>query len=443
MKSYLLLLLVLVAQKSMLFGQLSSHNAEVTYIGNEGFMITNNNKKVFIDALYTYPFTGVLNYADSTKNKIKSNLPPFENSQLFVVTHKHSDHYNKGMISEYLVNNLNARFCATDVIVSEVTTSALKPRIIGFGTGKLQSKDTIIEDIEVTALTLTHDINYRTVNLGYVIKLDDLTVYHGGDNTMEDTSEINYFKLNNKNIDIAFLNYNTFWKTEEQRSFVKRRINPRFVILMHISPGSEETTYQLATNLGNSFPPVIVFKKSLEKQVVKLCSHDEINTSTNEPVSFKLTEIFNDPTLKDEQPNFRLSIPKELNYDNSTQSINGTIGTEGTFPVELTLKNNQMELVRYDVNIMVKNSTGLDKMSSTKNSSIFVARENGNTIRISNPDKDGVLCRVFDITGKTVLQKNIEGEETLIIDFTPFGKGIFVFNFASKNRIQSNKISVF
>ena len=37
-------------------------NAEITYIGNEGFMIKNNNKKLFIDALYYYTFgAGILN----------------------------------------------------------------------------------------------------------------------------------------------------------------------------------------------------------------------------------------------------------------------------------------------------------------------------------------------------------------------------------------------
>jgi hypothetical protein len=50
---------------------------EVTYIGNEGFLLQGNGKKVLIDALYRGGFSGYLVIPIERRIKMETSQPPF------------------------------------------------------------------------------------------------------------------------------------------------------------------------------------------------------------------------------------------------------------------------------------------------------------------------------------------------------------------------------
>ena len=77
-------------------------DADITYIGNAGFMINNHGTKIFIDALYNTPNTNTLKVEDLIQQKIMKGEVPFDNSSLFFVSHIHTDHYNADLLKSYL-----------------------------------------------------------------------------------------------------------------------------------------------------------------------------------------------------------------------------------------------------------------------------------------------------------------------------------------------------
>jgi L-ascorbate metabolism protein UlaG (beta-lactamase superfamily) len=189
-------------------------NAEITYIGTEGFMIENNDKKLFVDALYTTGSGNVI-IDKSVESMIMENEEPFSNSQLFLVTHNHSDHFNNDKVKIFLTNNPSSKLIAPQEVINGIKDAALQKQLVGLNAAKYKSIDTTVNDIDLTVYNLMHDKLWGSnYNSGYIANLDGLTILHGGDNVLDDSTEIKNYKLYEKNIDIAFLAKNS-WKTEQ------------------------------------------------------------------------------------------------------------------------------------------------------------------------------------------------------------------------------------
>lgn len=78
---------------------------DVTYIANAGFLIESNGKQVIIDALFKQGWGNYLIPTDSIVSDIITQQPPFNNSNLMLITHDHADHFNASMVVDYLIIN--------------------------------------------------------------------------------------------------------------------------------------------------------------------------------------------------------------------------------------------------------------------------------------------------------------------------------------------------
>ena len=294
-----------------------SINAEITYIGNEGFMISNNGNKVFIDALYYYSFgLGIMNVDASLRQMIINNQEPFSNSQLFLVTHNHPDHYDKTMVSSYLTNNPQAKMVAPSEIITGISSPVLARKLININPAKYESVDTTINGIKLTIYNFLHDVNYRIYNLGYFANIGGLKIFHGGDNSLEDSTEYLQFNLNEKKIDVLFLfSAKTSWESKANRDFIKKHINPKYIILMHIPVDQVSAIKEEArqiNELDSTFPPIIVFDAaSMEKVSIsdtlimsnkmpeKVENMGDTTVLINTPINIKVPYVFKDTDLND------------------------------------------------------------------------------------------------------------------------------------------------
>jgi L-ascorbate metabolism protein UlaG (beta-lactamase superfamily) len=246
------------------FSQLQYKTGTITFIGNEGFMIESNDKKVFVDALYNSALAGVQNVDPTIREDIINAVPPFDNSLLFLVSHSHDDHFSKEMNLNYLKNNPNSYLIAPSEIIEKFADDSISKQLISKTPDKLKSTDTTVNGIKVTTYNLVHKLKINIYNVGYFIDIDGFKVFHAGDNVMDDTTEYTNYRINEKQPDVAMLNYTAFWKTDAQRSFVKRYINPRCIFLMHIPVGKAASVKEQVAGLDTTFPPVIVFENSLD-----------------------------------------------------------------------------------------------------------------------------------------------------------------------------------
>lgn len=427
-------------------------NSEITYIGNEGFMIKNNDKKVFIDALYYYGNESVVMDVDlSLRKMIINNTEPFSNSQLYLVTHNHGDHYSQSMVSSYLKNNPQSTFVSTSEIIGGIKTAENEKQLVGISPAKYESVDTTVNGIKLTAYNILHDVGYRVNNLGYLINVDGLKVFHGGDNSFDDSTEYKTFKLNEKNIDVLFLwNYSkSFWKTQAQRDFIKKYINPKYIILMHIPSAQVSSIKKQVNEIGdNTFPPVIVFTTSMEKVVItdtismsnhmpeKQTSIADTTFKINTPISIEIPFAFKDIDENDSLTYYAMGLPKGINFDSTTMNITGTGETAGKYVIKIIAKDKSLCANSLSFKLVITDPTSVISNEHQKENFIY-PNPATDKLYINNAMTSQTFVQIYDLNGKLLVDKCIS-DNTL--DITNLSKGIYTVKLINCGNIVVNRL---
>jgi L-ascorbate metabolism protein UlaG (beta-lactamase superfamily) len=81
----------------------------ITYVGNAGFLISIGDKKILIDALFK-GFEGSYKLPQEVQDKLTLAQAPFDDVDLILVTHAHSDHIDPVMVLQHMQNNPDAIF---------------------------------------------------------------------------------------------------------------------------------------------------------------------------------------------------------------------------------------------------------------------------------------------------------------------------------------------
>jgi L-ascorbate metabolism protein UlaG (beta-lactamase superfamily) len=434
---------------SSLFSQ-TSINAEITYIGNEGFMIKNNNKKVFIDALYYYAYgLGILNVDTAILNRIMDNKEQFSNADLFLITHNHPDHYDQTMMINYLTNNPQAKLVADPSIINGITKSSLSSQLIDINPVQYHSIDTTVNNIPLTVYNLIHNIGYRIYNVGYIADIDGLRIFHSGDNSCEDTLEYTGLNLNDKNIDIAFLQYNAFWKTSEQREFTQKHINPKYIVLMHIPTTEVELTKEAVSKITDPFVPIIVFNTSMEKAIatkdtIFITNHMPMNVTSMKDTSFNintnvtipLPDLFTDQDANDSLSYIVSGLPTGFMFNNQERTIVGNSSkaiAEKTIIISGIDRNYCKSTTSF--NMTIKEPAGFQ--SSLRSELIMYPNPAFNKLNISNTNSVNASISIYDLQGKQLIEKQVGNNQ---IDISNLSKGIYIVRLVDDGNILINKL---
>jgi L-ascorbate metabolism protein UlaG (beta-lactamase superfamily) len=242
---------------------------DVIYIANCGFLIQTNEKQFVIDALFKEGFQNYLVPPDTITTKIISSQEPFNKVHLMLITHNHADHFNDSMVVKYLNYNPNniliAPSSVTTAIIKRSDYKNNKNQIVEINKANQNRIDTIIQGIRIKSFLLQHDNRPDIENVGYLIDMDGTKILHTGDCTGADTVQLKNLQLQNIDIDLAFLNFYGFWKSQKKRNFTKEIVNPKRIVLMHIPTKDLETVKQ-SINAINNFIDITVFDKSMEKK---------------------------------------------------------------------------------------------------------------------------------------------------------------------------------
>ncbi len=95
-------------------------SVEITYIANEGVLISAGGKQVLIDGLHREygPEYAFLPAAD--REKIETAKAPFDQIDLILVSHRHLDHFHPESIGRHLQHNSKAVLVSSQQVVDEV-----------------------------------------------------------------------------------------------------------------------------------------------------------------------------------------------------------------------------------------------------------------------------------------------------------------------------------
>lgn len=289
MKKYIILLLLLIMVLS-LSASAQENAVTITYLQNDGVLISNGEDKVLIDALFT-PVSGWINITDNELNNMTSAIAPYNDIDLVLITHNHGDHYSIASVNAHLNNNSNARLIAPPQVRSNFSGS----QILTVSPSVGQSESLTINGIELEVLHMHHFDAFgndfsNVQNYGFLIKIGGVNILHLGDVEMT-VENLQSFGLAGKNINYVLIpTFNTQAHLQtSHRDALLSQVNPANIIGLHLFFSGISSRKQEILNL---YPDAIVFSEPLQSVTVSITGVDE---ELKIPNSFVLYQNYPNP----------------------------------------------------------------------------------------------------------------------------------------------------
>jgi L-ascorbate metabolism protein UlaG (beta-lactamase superfamily) len=240
---------------------------EITFLNNAGFLIESGEDKILIDGLYKASMPGI-NIPDELLQQITAGESPFDDIDLVLVTHQHSDHFSAAITAEFLENNPDATLISSQAVVDELLTqsSSLEERSISLQLPEGGLAQLIPAEIELEVFQISHGVP-GLLNLGYLIDLPGGRLFHSGDLAAGEISiaELQAYGLPEKELDIALLPYYMFLD-EAWAAHLSEGINARYLVPMHYSADD------LPEEIKDLYPDAILFDHSHQSWELPLVS---------------------------------------------------------------------------------------------------------------------------------------------------------------------------
>jgi L-ascorbate metabolism protein UlaG (beta-lactamase superfamily) len=239
---------------------------DISYLGNEGFLIYSKNKKVLVDALFKVNLPSYSEPSDSLINQMTVGKPPYNNIDLLLITHYHGDHFNPDFTISFLENQSNCKLVAhkqvVDVMREKAGFDRVKSRIveINIENGSMTSLEE--KGINLDIVCMSHNNNIETKNLSFMVSIKGNRFFHIGDATIDENIQVlQQYNFDKKPINVIFLqSYDT---SSVSKQYITTTIKPEMIIAMHLSADAIDTE---AKNFTTHYPYSIIFRK-LEQSI--------------------------------------------------------------------------------------------------------------------------------------------------------------------------------
>ena len=242
----------------------------ITYVANEGFLITAGGRAVLVDALFRPLHEGSrARPGDALIAQMTQGAPPFARIDALLVSHDHRDHFDPALVQAFLARHPETTLVSTGAICATVAAAggpaARMRRIkIDLGASAVES----VAGMSVKAARVKHGGDpagtMTTENLAWLVTIDGRKILHVGD-AVTDLNVKTYRSLGlpAERIDVLFLEYFDF--SDATAAFVKNELKPRHIVAMHVpTTGDEEDL----AKFRKTYPNAIVFTKSLEARTL-------------------------------------------------------------------------------------------------------------------------------------------------------------------------------
>ena len=145
MNRSILVSLALAATSATGFAQMTPKSAGpvprdslvVTFLANEGVMISSGGTSILIDALFGDGLPGYGVVTEPTRTTLERAQPPFDRVNAVLATHIHNDHFEAGPVFRHLQHNPRATLISSREAVAKVravdpaASADLGSRLIG------------------------------------------------------------------------------------------------------------------------------------------------------------------------------------------------------------------------------------------------------------------------------------------------------------------------
>ncbi|MFZ5946320.1 MAG: MBL fold metallo-hydrolase [Bacillota bacterium] len=212
-----------------------TQDKKLFYVSNAGILLQDNNNKILIDGLCDSKMPMFKNPPAEIRQDIINGSPPYNNIDVMLFTHHHSDHFDSLSTSKYLSMNKETFVISTPEVVSRINShrTACSSSLIELENCH-SSKRMILKEIAITAIPLTHDgKDYKDVlHFGYLVETNTLRILHIGD---AEPSLENFERLKSLHpkIDLLFVPF-PFIGIPSRRKSIKEYINPSKIAVIHL-----------------------------------------------------------------------------------------------------------------------------------------------------------------------------------------------------------------
>ncbi len=239
----------------------SPSGVRVTFVGNCGFLISVDGKKVLIDAMFA-GFPGGYELPKDVREALVNARPPFDDVNLILVTHNHGDHFDAPIVRQYLKNNPKARLVSTAQVTGQLTDFG--DRVTPLTATKGEPAQTDVEGIHVKAVYLSHGTlppgQEETINYGYVVTVNGLTLFHTGDADPK-LIDMSVPLSPEKPIDLAFISHFYFNDDPFSRKYVREWINGKYDFPIHYAYTTPPFN---RAKIKSFYPDAVLFDKEMD-----------------------------------------------------------------------------------------------------------------------------------------------------------------------------------
>ncbi len=211
----------------------------LTYLANEGVLLSVGGRKVLIDALFDKPNPEYRAPAPEVIDSLVKCAPPFDGADLLLVTHDHPDHFDAALAARYMAASTGTTLVAPADAVANLRKAAaaewdkIEPRVVSLDlkVGEKSVRD--LSGIQVKAFRTLHSGDRESpMNLLFLLEMDDWRVFHEGD-APSNVEAISGFGLGNPPIDLALVHY---WYPLEPKAakLLQEVLKPGHIALMHL-----------------------------------------------------------------------------------------------------------------------------------------------------------------------------------------------------------------
>lgn len=245
---------------------------EITYLANEGFLLSSGADKVLIDGLFREGIEGYATLDPEWRESVETAQPPFDTVDVVLATHHHADHFHPLAVCRYLDSNPIAMFASTQQALDQMRSACDNPSSLT-GRAKLAMRQdgtpvpVSLDALKIDPVFLHHGPASPVENLGYFIEIGGLTVLHMGDSqaTVDDMTAAG---LGDRPVDLLFV---PFWYLIDARwTPALELLQPSGIVAMHIpppgSPGLEKFQgwEALVGTIANRYPQAVAFAEPFE-----------------------------------------------------------------------------------------------------------------------------------------------------------------------------------
>lgn len=280
------LYLTIVSNTTVSLGQDNVSKSEyvVTYIANEGFLVSTENHKFLFDAL----FGGIEGDwceqpSDSVINLMMEGTSLFNNIDLVFVSHKHVDHFDPQIAADFLLNHSESSLVcpaqADELLKSNPNYKDFSDRVISLNCPPKYDTSFTVNNVSIRAMRFNHgtyletdsvtgetfDRHKNIDNMVYLIEADGINIFHSGDCSTSDSVHFKEYNLDKAKFDVTFFD-RTFFNRAGQ-DLMNKYINAQNIVFVHIAKDKVDFFRSIIKDV----PEMYIFKSPLEsrKYVIK------------------------------------------------------------------------------------------------------------------------------------------------------------------------------